>query len=348
MSNEIKLVQHPVIQHKLKEAGEKVSKRIEDLDIEKQIVTLDSLRPLKNLRTELNKELANFENQRKFIKKSVNKPYLEFENTYKSEISEKYKKASSTLKDKIDFFESKLKTEKQESIEEYFNELCVSEQINFISFDKIGININLSTSEKKYKEQVYDYITKVNDDLALIKSTDFEAEILTEYKSSLNASKAITSVKTRKEKEAKEKARLKAETTQNRKNYLEKIGMHFVEITNAYEFNDDVYITNNEIENLSKEDFTAKYSEFEVKIKELKAKELAEIEASKPKEVQKETEPITKQEVKKPIAKPISAPIVEKPKEPIKTASFEVKATMPQLRALGEYMKQNNITYKNI
>jgi len=347
MSNTIKLVQHPIIEHQLKKAGAEVSKRIKDLEIDKQVATIQTLSTLKSTRTELNKELSNFENQRKFIKKAVNNPYKDFEDTYKTEISDKYKSAVDLLKDKIASVEDKIKSDKKESILEYFNELCTAEKIDFINFDKVGIVINLSTTEKKYKEQVYDYITKVNDDLALIKSTDFEAEILTEYKSSLNVSNAITTVKTRKENEAIEKARLKAIKIQNRKNHLEKLGMQFVEITNAYEFNADTYITTNDIENLSKEDFTAKYSEFEVKIKEIKAKELAEIEASKPKETlngNSVPEPI----IKKVISTPISAPKIIKAPEQIETASFEVKATMPQLRALGVYMKENGIIYKNI
>ncbi|QQV90509.1 DUF1351 domain-containing protein [Polaribacter phage Danklef_1] len=341
---EITLVQLPIIKHQLKEVGKEVTKRIKNLDLENQVATIETLQSFKKLRTELNKELKDFEDRRKVIKTEINKPYNELEDVYKPEISEKYKYAIDLLKDKIAFVEDKIKSDKKESIEVYFNELCVSEKIDFITFDKVGISVNLTTIEKKYKEQIYDYISKINDDLALIKTTDFEAEILTEYKRSLNVSNAITSVKTRKENEAKEKARLKAELIQNRKNYLEKLGMHFVEITNAYEFNADIYISTEEIENLSKEDFTAKYSECEVKIKYLKAKELAKQVSEKP------TEEVLENQIsiKKPIAATVTAPTIAKEPEPLKVASFEVTATMPQLRALGAYMKENNITYKNI
>lgn len=339
--NEIKLIQSPVIQHKLKEVGKSVTQRINELELDKQIATVGTVKSLKGLRAELNKELAEFESQRKFIKEGVNNPYIEFENIYKTEISEKYKSAISTLKDKIAIVENKIKSEKKEAVESYFNELCVAEKIDFISFDKLELDINLSTTEKKYKEQVYAYVQKVVDDLNLIKTTDFEAEILAEYKTSLNVSNAITTVKTRKDNEAKEKARLKAELTQKRKNDLTRLGMNFVEITNAYEFNADIYITVNDIENLPEEDFTVKYSECKVKIDGL--------EKTEPQTVTKPngTEP---QEVKNPVtySAPIHAPIEKTEAEPIKTASFEVKATMTQLRSLGAYMKENNITYKNI
>lgn len=352
MKNEITLVQSPVIAHKLQEAGKAVSKRIEELELDKQIATVETVKSLKDLRAELNKELADFESQRKFIKEGVNNPYNEFETIYKVEISEKYKSAIDLLKDKIAFVEDKVKSEKKESIVAYFNELCISEKIDFITFDKLGIEINLSTSEKKYKEQINEYITKVVDDLNLIKSTDFEAEILTEYKSSLNASKAITDVKNRKEKEKAEEERLRAQQKVNRINLLEKLGMQYVEITNAYEFNADIYITMSDINFLVKDDFTKKYHDCEAKINDVKAKELAAKQVNEENSAPEKLNGLqsVKSPVAIPVSKPIEAPKVEtvKEAEPLKKASFEVTATMTQLRALGAYMKANNIDYKNI
>jgi len=344
-NNQITLVQSPVIKHQLQEAGKQVSKRIEDLELDKLIATVETVKSFKDLRAELNKEVADFETQRQFIKKGVNTPYLEFEATYKTEITDKYKSAIDLLKDQIASVEDKIKRDKKTALELYFSELCVSEKIDFIKFDQLGIDVNLSTTEKKYKEQINDYITKVVDDLLLIKSTDYEAEILTEYKSNLNVSKAITDVKTRKEKEAAEEERLKAQQKVNRINFLEKLGMEYVEITNSYEYNADIYVTMSDINVLSKDDFTAKYHDCEAKINDIKAKELI---------AKQQSEPIQNQAFESPISAtvvaPISAPKVEVKKEvePLKTASFEVTATMTQLRSLGAWMKENGIVYKNI
>lgn len=335
MQNEIKLVQSPIISHSLHEVGKEVLKRIEELELDKQVATVETVKSLKELRAELNKELTDFETQRKFIKESVNNPYNEFESVYKVEISERYKSAIETLKDKIDFVESKIKTEKKQSIEAYFNELCIAESIDFITFDRVGIDVNLSTTEKKYKEQIFEFIAKVNDDLNLIKASDFEAETLTEYKSSLNVSSAITSVKNRKQMEAIETAKIKAAVTQNRKNKLYELGMAFVTITDCFEYNADIYINNTDIEVLSDNDFIKKVSEVEAKIKNLKSIEL-------------EKQNALKQPLQSNISQPITAPKEVIKDEPLKRASFEVTATMTQLRALGEYMKQNNINYKNI
>lgn len=333
----IELKQKPVIVHQLQEAGKKVTERIDSLELDKQVATEETVKSLKSTRAELNKELADFESQRKAIKDAVSNPYLEFESVYKIEISEKYKAADTLLKDKIDLVEDKVKTEKKNVLIDYFTEFCASMQIDFIQFDNLNLNITLSTSEKKYKEQINEFINKVNDDLMLIKSTDFEAEIMAEYKKTLNASAAITSVKTRKENERLEAERIKAQAKQNRITYLEKLGFLFVSITNSYEYNADIYVTVDEIESLSKEDFTKKYAECEAKILDLKQSELV-------KEVNSN---FKRNPIFSPVEEPIQAPKVEQ-LEPLKTASFQVTATMTQLRALGQYMKDNNITYKNI
>lgn len=340
MRNEIKIAQYPIITHQLKEAGKNVTKRIADLELDKVIATTDTIKTLKDLRTELNKELADLELQRKVIKEGVNKPYLEFEALYEVEISEKYKSAIGLLKDKISTVEDKIKREKKDAVEVYFNELCISEKIDFITFDKLELEINLSTSEKKYKEKVYDFISKITDDLSLIKSIDHPAETLAEYKITLNASKSITTIKTRKEAEAAEEARLKAEETKNRKKSLTDLGLNYIEITNNYEFNEDIYLSLGDINNLTKENFAAKYAEIEIKINDIKAEQIPE-------------QPVKSIPIanlpKKVINRPtISAPVIQSTPEELKTASFTVTATLKKLRALGEYMKENGITYINI
>lgn len=337
-NNQIVLKQLPIIQHKMIEVGRNVQKRIDDLDLENQIVTIDNVKAMKSLSSELNKEFKEFEEQRGTIKKAIAEPYNEFEAIYKTEITERYGSAKTILKSKIDFVEDKIKTEKKESVIAYFNELCENEGIDFLKFEDLKMDINLSTSEKKYKEEANEFISKVVDDLALIKTTEFQAEILTEYKKTLNCSQAITTVTARKEAEKVEQARIKAELINNRKKALGNLGFVYATVTDSFEFNDDILISENDIQELSKEEFIEKLESFKVQINELKAKEVAEAIEEPKREVAPKTEP----------APAIKAPMVEQPKEELKKASFEVKATLTKLRALGEYMKQNGIIYTNI
>lgn len=338
MENQIKLVQAPIIAHeKLQQIGLEVSTRISNLNLENQVATIDTIKVLKEMRADLNKELAEFESQRKIIKEGVNNPYLEFEAIYKSEISEKYKSGIDILKDKIAAFEDSVKDEKRKAVEAYFNEICQVEKIDFISFDRLDLDINLSVSEKKYKEQVSEFVSKVLDDLELIKKSSFKAETLAEYKKTLNASKAIVSVQERKEAEEIELARLKANMIASRENNCKKIGLQWNEIVSCWEFNPEIYISKDDLENLSDKDYFAKFASIEAKIAEIKSQEITN-------------------EKKNP--EPIQAPIISAPKisepassvneDPIKMAKFQVKATMSKLRALGAYMKENGIEYTNI
>lgn len=346
MENQIVLKQSPIITHQLQLVGKSVKKRIDDLELDKQVATEENVKSMKVLRAELNKEFKGYDEQRGIIKNAVTNPYLEFETVFKEEITERYKLADTQLKNSIDSVEYKIKKAKQENVIEYFTELTQSEKIDFLTFENVGIEINLSTSEKKYKEQVNAFVMKVVDDLALIKTTDYEAETLTEYKRTLNVSNAITTVKTRKDREAEEEAKIKAERIQNRKTALIKLGLNYVEITNSYEYNEEIFVSLSDVNNMSVVDFTDKHAEINAKILDEKAKAIEVVET--PAET---TEAPKEVETKKPIlvvGKPITAPTVETPEEPIKTASFEVKATMTKLRALGEFMKTNGIIYKNI
>jgi len=339
METKIELVQIPVIKHQLIKVGANVQKRLDDLDIENQIATIDTVKSLKDLRAELNKELAEFESQRKFIKQGILKPYDEFEETYKTEIAIKYNNAISTLKDKIAEVENKIKADKKVKIETYFKELCISEKIDFIDFDRLNLDINLSTTEKAYKEKVNEFITKINDDLALIKTNENEAEILVEYKKTLNASKAITEVNDRKQKEKEEAAKIKQAKIMQRTNHIKKLGLNFLDVTNSYEYpNSDIYITYIDISEMENDKFIEKVAEIEAKIKALK-------EAEAKNKVEITETPETKKTITTTPAAAIQTPIKEEPKV---MAKFQVIGTRQELKSLGEYMKENNLIYKNL
>ena len=339
MENQITLVQSPIIKHDLKAVGASVSKRINDLDIKNQVATTDTIKFLKELRATLNKEFKEFEDQRKAVSKAINAPCVEFTDIYKAEIATKYKSAVDVLKDTIGTFEASIKLEKQVNIEIYYAELCQAEKIDFIKFEQLGIKIDLSTSEKKYKEQCNAFIEKVLEDMKLIESEEFQAEIMAEFKSTLNASKAITEVRARKAREKEEAERIRRTETMKRESKLRSLGMIYSDITRSFlsTFDDQIFVKQSDIESLDKEEFLAKFVEVEAKVNEIKAK----AKQSEP------AKPETVVEPKKEVKKPLEAP-KEVIKEEVLEATFQCSGTMRQLIALGEYMKANGITYKNI
>lgn len=333
---EIKLIQSPIIEHDLVRVGQSVTERLEALNIEGQVVTEDTIQTLKKLRAELNKESKYWTDQIKAVDEIASKPIKEFKEVAKTEIVEKYKAADEVLKNKIGEFENNLKAEKKENILMYLAELCFAENIDFLTFDRLGIEVNLSTSEKAYKEKCFEFVSKVVDEINLIKTNQYEAEIMVEYKKTLNAAKAIKEIQDRKEAEKIEKERIQLQETQRRQRMVSGLSMVFRDMTKSYNHinSDAVFILNSDIENLSKDEFNKRYVELEAQSNALK----------QPIEVK----PIATNDPAPIYAEALKAPIVEQPKEPIVPAKFECFGTMAQLTALGQYMKQNNITYKNI
>lgn len=212
-NNLITLQQEPVIIYeKIKSVGEEVQKRISDLNLENQLVTEDTIKAVKGIRTDLNKEFAAFEEQRKFIKNAVAKPYQEFEEKYKEFIATHYNNADNTLKNKISDFENKLKEDKAERLKSYFTELCQSLQIDFLTFEQVKLNVTLSASEKSLKETITAFVEGVNKDLDLLKSIpesdEFKAEVLHDYKKSLDMANALRITQERKKAKEEELKRI--------------------------------------------------------------------------------------------------------------------------------------------
>lgn len=327
-NNSIQLVQSPIIKHTLESVGEKVTARITALGLEKQVATEATITTLKNTRAELNKEAKDFEAQRKTIKEAVMNPYAEFEDIYKSEILTKYKEADDLLKSKINDFEMKVKTEKRDSLILYFKELVEMEQIEWLSFDRLNIDVNLSTSEKKYKEQILSSVQKIVDDINLISTETFSAEMLVEFKKNLNASQSIQSVRKRKEDERLEAERLKSDRTNQRRRQIQSLTFVYHDLTRTFNWihDESVMVTLGDLENLPNDEWVVKFVELESKTKQDQPEE------EKPQILQ--------------------APTVENQEQPkeekICEAKFLVSGTYEQLKALGEFLKSNNYKYQNI
>lgn len=206
MQNEIIVVkQLPVIQEQLKLIKAEVTKKV---DFAKNLVcTEETVKDVKKVRADLNADFKTLEDKRKEVKKAIMTPYEQFESVYKENISDVFKQADADLKGKIDEVENGLKEQKRIEVVEYFNEYITAKNIDFVKFEDLRLNITLSASLKSLKKTVADFIDKVCGDLALIETQEHKAEILVEYKQSLDVSSAILNVTARKKAIAEEQAR---------------------------------------------------------------------------------------------------------------------------------------------
>lgn len=268
----IAVKQLPIIVEQLQQVKEEVAAKV-DFAL-RLVCTEDTVKDVKKVRSELNKELAEYEASRKAVKKAILTPYEQFEVVYKDCVSDTYKKADTELKRKIDSVENELKAQKAAEVKAYFDEYLQSKGIDFVTFDSAHINVTLSASMKSLKEQAKAFIDKIADDLALIDTQEHKDEILYEYKQSLNVSNAIT-------------------TVANRYKAIE----------------------------------AAKAAEEERKAREQAAAEAAaKVEAVAP-----------------PTVEPIAPPVEE---EKTYTLKFTVRGTMPQLKALKEFLNNGGYDYE--
>ena len=214
--NIITVQQLPVIVYeRLESVGQEIDKRIAALDLDKQLVTEDTKKAVKDTRAMLNKELKDFEEQRKRIKEQVIAPYEAFEKTYNTFIKVKYETADGILKVKIDEFDRRLKADKEARIRAYFTELCQANNIDFLPFERLCLNIRLNDSDKSLKDIVNTNIDNIVKSLEFIESLtdpdEYKAEILADYKQTLDVTTAIRNAQYRKQQREAELQRLEAQ-----------------------------------------------------------------------------------------------------------------------------------------
>ena len=337
---QIELIQKPIIRHSLVEIGKSVTERLAALNIENQVATEETVTALKKMRAELNKEAAIFDEQRKSVKQAILIHYNEFEIIYKVEISEKFAKADETLRTKIRDFEAKIKEQKRDNLKEFFNELTEHDNIGWLTFDRWNVEINLSTTEKKYKEIIFDFVGKIVEDLDLINTEEHAAEIIVEYKKTLKASQAITMVRQRKAQEKIEKERIIFQRTKGRVTQLLKIAFVYSDIANAYYFvKDNTFsISLNDVETLDNDQWNKRYAALEEATKDTEILRPPTVGTTVGATV------TVAQNAQNDNAQNDNQTVAQE----IHQAKFCVQGTMSDLMKLKEFLTSNNYKYHNI
>lgn len=206
--------QLPIISEQLDKVKDEIKRRTAFADT--VTVSEENRQEIKKIRAAMNAEKSRLDEVYKKALEAVIAPIQVVQDKYKDCVG-LYTKANSQLKAKIDVIEDGLKLEKENSVKEYFEELVTAKKIDSISFERLGLKITLSVSEKKLKEQVNNIVERVATDLKAIEIQENKEEILVEYKKSLNVSEAVSIVdarhkaiqaeKERKAKQAEQRAR---------------------------------------------------------------------------------------------------------------------------------------------
>lgn len=193
----ITLKQLPIIEEHLQLVKSDVETRTRNAM--QLVCTEETRKDVKSIRTELSKEFAEMENQRKRVKDAIMNPYNQFEAVYKECISDPYKKADAELKKRIDEVESGLKSDKEKAIRDYFSELCKANNLPWLRFEQMGLKIGLSTSVNGVKTTLTATVLKIAEEVQELSLHEDAAELLVEYKKSLNVALALSTIRARHE-----------------------------------------------------------------------------------------------------------------------------------------------------
>ena len=196
MQELIQIKQLPIIEEKLKRLETDIKKKT-DIALS-LVVNEDTYKEIKNTRAELNKEFKELEILRKNIKAQVLKPYEDFEKIYK-EVTGYYSIADRELANRVNEVEKTLKEVKENQIKQYFEEYKKSLllEYDFITYEKAKLNVTLSTSLKKLKEEVKAFLDKINEDIQAIKGMEHSNELLFEYSKTLDIGRSMIIVNER-------------------------------------------------------------------------------------------------------------------------------------------------------
>ena len=198
MSNELIVVkQLPIIEDQLREVKAKIEARVAlSLSL---ACTEETYKEVKKERAALSSEFAALEARRKEVKKAILAPYEQFEALYKECAGDIYADADRRLREKISTVENGIKQERRNELIAFFSEYRESKGIDpeIVKFEDTGIVVTMSASKKSLRATVSEYLDRIAGELALIETMEDKDEILVEYRTSRNLSRAVFIVKER-------------------------------------------------------------------------------------------------------------------------------------------------------
>lgn len=175
------------------------------------MISEEDVKDMKKEKAVINKLKDAVATYRKNIVADFKKPILEFENAAK-ETEKTLKEAYESIDSQISVFEEQRRQEMVSELKEYFDEYKTVCHLEWLEYERMNQNVTISGSLKKYRVEITDFINLISSHIRAMEIYPEEerAEILVEYKRTLNFTEALVTVKKRQEALAEEKARQEA------------------------------------------------------------------------------------------------------------------------------------------
>lgn len=208
----IRVTQLPIIEQRLKEKNAEIMALVRDA--KNMPCNNATVTACKQLRADINRQFKKIDDNRKAVKAAIMEPYTDFEKMYKYYISDPFIEADNVLKAKINEVDGSIKCEKEAALARWAVEYRLSLGLpDYTAKFDTGVKVNLSTSDKKLREQTKAFYDSVAEDIAAISKNPDAAAVEAEYiANGGNLNAALNTVWQRKQ--AEEAARARQEEQQ--------------------------------------------------------------------------------------------------------------------------------------
>lgn len=181
-------------------------------------VTEENVQESKRLVAEVNKAMANVNDERKMAKAQLLEPYQNLENQIK-ELETILAEPVGIVREQLRHLEELERQEKANKIEDLFNKRVdgfgIGDIVSFDDFFKPAM-ANKSTTLKSIESDMVDFMNGVKADRSVIETLPNSGAVMAEYLHSFNLASAMNKVKQREESEARMK-QLEAERAERKR-----------------------------------------------------------------------------------------------------------------------------------
>lgn len=189
--------QLPVIEEWMETVSAQVSEKVQRAV--NLVCTQDTVKEVKQVRADLNKEFSEWEANRKRVREAVMAPYEAFNEKYNQFIANQYKEADAALRDKIGEVENALKAEKEADARTFFAEMAAVKHLDWLTYDRLAVKITISRSGKNIRDEIEQRLTAIAESVGMIERLPDAEEVFAEYQRTLNLPAAMQTVAARKE-----------------------------------------------------------------------------------------------------------------------------------------------------
>lgn len=193
--NLIEVVQLPIIAERLAEIKADIIART-GAALEMPC-TAETVKEIKKLRADLNRDFGELEKARKGVKAAVMNPYQEFEAVYRECVTSPLSSADNELKRRIREVEESQRKQKRDRLAEWISQYRQSIGLPMWAVGLVNLNVTLSASEKSLRAEAQRQLDGIAADIKAIELSGNPEQLLAEYAQHGNLAEAMATIERR-------------------------------------------------------------------------------------------------------------------------------------------------------